>query len=186
MPVSAGQHHIDGHILFDHQQKHGCTVLASGKGDSMEIALYVLLSVSVHTSAPFQGRAFHCSIASRPRRGHTTAHPPHSGICRSLLPWTLYKSRCGSRRTCWGIGWRPHPVPCGRAVFGGWYWPCGSNRCSGIKCRPPYSKGVWSIHWVPPVQKFTPPCVQRTESGVCTVLQEEYALIMSSALSISH
>ena len=24
-----GQHHIDGHILFDHQQKHGCTVLAS-------------------------------------------------------------------------------------------------------------------------------------------------------------
>ncbi|MBS5481351.1 MAG: 7-cyano-7-deazaguanine synthase [Clostridiales bacterium] len=56
------------------------------KGDSMEIALYVLLSVSVHTSAPFQGRAFHCSIASRPRRGHTTAHPPHSGICRSLLP----------------------------------------------------------------------------------------------------
>ena len=20
-----------------------------------------------------------------------------------------------------------------------WYWPCGSNRCSGIKCSPPYS-----------------------------------------------
>ena len=51
MPVSAVST-IDGHILFDHQQKHGCTVLASGKGDSMKLPLYVLLSVSVHTSAP--------------------------------------------------------------------------------------------------------------------------------------
>ena len=63
-----------------------------------------------------------------------------------------------------------------------------------LRFKPPFRdkvqtavlKGCMDHSLVPPVQKFTPPCVQRTESGVCTVLQEEYALIMSSALSISH
>ena len=45
----------------------------------MEAALYGFLAVSVHAPAPSPGRAFRYRAASRPRRGRTAAHSPHSG-----------------------------------------------------------------------------------------------------------
>ena len=83
----------------------------------METALYGLLAVSAHVPAPSPSRAFHCRAVSRPRRGRITARSPHSGRCHSLLPWPLHKSRCGSRRTRRGIGWRPLPALCGTVVL---------------------------------------------------------------------
>ena len=85
----------------------------------MVAALYWLLAVSAHAPAPSPGRAFRHRAASRPRRGRTAARSPRSGRCRSLLQWTLHKSRRGSKRTRRGISWLLLPAPCGTAVCGG-------------------------------------------------------------------
>lgn len=97
----------------------------------MEIAFYGLLAVSVHAPAPSPGQAFRCRAASRPRRGRITVRSPHSGKCHSLLPWTLHKSRRGSRRTRRGIGWCPLSALCGTAVFGGGIGPAVQTAVPG-------------------------------------------------------
>ena len=73
--------------------------------------------------------------------------------------------------TCWGIGWRPQPSPYGIAVRAVAV-ACVSNRRSGQGAdRRTQGQYRYSLDHL--FQKFTPPCVQRTEAVNETVLQEE-------------
>ena len=95
------QHHVDGHIPFDHQKQHGGTVLTTGQADGVKLLAVCVLNGFPHGEvAPFSllsrltAHRWAARVRSRGRTGRQARPPNPPNPAKSRCP----SSRCPCRR----------------------------------------------------------------------------------------